>query len=203
MARAVFLDRDGVVNELVYHQEQEIIDSPFTVSQFKIISGVSEAINLLHQSGYLVILVSNQPGIAKGQMTANTFEKIKQKMKRELAKTGTSLNGEYYCLHHPDAVVAQLKVNCDCRKPKPGLVLRAAGEHHIDLSQSWFVGDNLSDVEAGKSAGCRTILIGRMKCDLCNLMDDRNVRPDRISANLTETVQYLLNEVVPKNWTGC
>jgi D-glycero-D-manno-heptose 1,7-bisphosphate phosphatase len=192
MARAVFLDRDGVVNELVYHQEQEIIDSPFTVNQLKVISGVPEAINVLHQAGYLVILISNQPGIAKGRMTLDSFEKIRLKMKAELAEAGAYLDGEYYCMHHPEAVVEQFKVICDCRKPKSGLLLRAAREHDVDMPQSWFVGDNLSDVEAGKGAGCQTILIGKMKCELCNLMDDLKVRPDSISVNLPEAVRHIL-----------
>ncbi len=195
MARAVFLDRDGAVNELVYHQEQEVIDSPFTVNQFKLLPGVPEAINLLHRSGYLVILISNQPGVAKGHMTSNNFAEIKQKMKAELAEKGATLDGEYYCLHHPKAVVEHLRVNCDCRKPKPGLVLRAAKDHNISLPQSWFVGDNISDIQTGKSAGCQTILIGKLKCELCHLMDEQNVRPDTISSSLSEAVQYILKRI--------
>jgi D-glycero-D-manno-heptose 1,7-bisphosphate phosphatase len=192
MARAVFLDRDGVVNELFYHQELEIRGAPFTVNQFKLISGVPEAINLLHRSGYLVVLISNQPDTAKGRVTLDSFEKIRLKMKAELAKAGAYLDGEYYCMHHPEAVVEQFKVICDCRKPKSGLLLRAARELDVDMPQSWFVGDNLSDVEAGKGTGCRTVLIGKMKCELCDLMDNRNVMPDSKSTSLTDAVQHIL-----------
>jgi D-glycero-D-manno-heptose 1,7-bisphosphate phosphatase len=187
--RAVFLDRDGVINELVYHQEQEIIDSPFTPRQFKLIPGVIESLKILRQNGYLTILISNQPGIAKGHMTANNFELIRQKMNSDLNKGGAVLDGEYYCLHHPEAVVEKYRIVCNCHKPLPGLLLRAAREKDIDLKQSWLIGDNLSDIQAGKAAGCRTILIGTMKCELCGLMNEKNIFPDKIFGNITEAVQ--------------
>ena len=186
--RAVFLDRDGVINELVYHQEQEVIDSPFTVNQFKLMPGVPEAIKLIQQAGYLAVLVSNQPGIAKGHMTPATFEAIKNRMRVELEKSATVLDAEYYCLHHPEAVVVQYKVKCDCRKPKPGLLLLASREMDIDLGRSWLIGDNLSDIEAGKSAGCKAILLGTMKCELCSLIEQRKEKPDAIVNSLIEAV---------------
>jgi D-glycero-D-manno-heptose 1,7-bisphosphate phosphatase len=190
--RAVFLDRDGVINELVYHQEQEVIDSPFTPGQFKLIPGVTEALKALHSAGYLTILVSNQPGIAKRHMTVKNFELIRQKMNSELNRDGAVLDGEYYCLHHPEAIVEKYRVACDCHKPLPGLLFRAAREKDIDLKQSWLIGDNLSDIQAGKAAGCRTILIGKMKCELCGLMSEKNVFPDKIVGNITEAVQEQL-----------
>ena len=192
--KAVFLDRDGVINELVYHQEQGIIDSPFTVEQFRLLPGVGEAIKKLCETGYKVILVSNQPGIAKGILSEETFDEITKKMKEELAKEGARLDGEYYCFHHPEAKVEMLKANCECRKPNPGLLLQAAQNLDIDLSQSWMIGDGLTDVKAGKGAGCRTILLGRMKCELCHLMDEEDARPDAIAANLKETVQFILKQ---------
>ena len=130
---AVFLDRDGVVNELVYHEDHGIIDSPFTVAQFRLLPGVIEAVRQLHDADYTVVLVSNQPGIAKGHMSREAFDRIKERMKEELAKGGACLDGEYYCLHHPEAVVAELRTNCECRKPKPGLLLQAAQDIDIDL----------------------------------------------------------------------
>jgi len=110
---AVFLDRDGVVNELVYYEEHSIIDSPFTVAQFRLLPGVIEAVRQLRDVGYTVVLVSNQPGIAKGHMSREAFDRIKERMKEELAKGGACLDGEYYCLHHPEAVVAELRTNCE------------------------------------------------------------------------------------------
>jgi len=192
--KAVFVDRDGVINELVYHQEQGIIDSPFTVEQFRLLLGVGEAIKKLHEMDYKVVVVSNQPNIAKGHMSEEIFDKIRKKMGDELAKEGAYLDGEYYCFHHPEAKVETLKANCECRKPKPGLLLQAAQDMDIDVSQSWMIGDNLADIKAGKGAGVRTILLGKMKCELCRLMDEEDARPDTIATNLKEAAQFILNE---------
>jgi len=192
--KAVFLDRDGVINELVYYQEQGIVDSPFLREQFKLFPGIAESITKLHEAGYKIVVVSNQPGIAKGNMSEQTFKNISRKMKDELAKDRAFLDGEYYCFHHPEAKVKSLKANCECRKPKPGMLLQAARDMDIDLSQSWMIGDGLTDVKAGKKAGCRTILLGRMKCELCHLMDEENARPDTIASNLTEAARYILEQ---------
>ena len=192
--KAIFLDRDGVINELVYHEEQGIIDSPFSVEQFKLLPGVGEAIKQFHDMGVEVILISNQPGMAKGHMSEETFAKIRKKMKNDLAKEGAFLDGEYYCLHHPDAKVERLKANCECRKPKPGLILQAAQDMNIDLYQSWMIGDGLTDIQAGKQAGCRTILLGRMKCELCHRMDAEDAIPDFIASNLKDAVLFILEK---------
>ena len=184
MTKAVFLDRDGTINEIIYYQDLGIIDSPFTEEQFKLLPGVGEAIKVLNQNGFKVIVTSNQPGIAKGHFSIETFEKIREKMRTELSKHGALLDAEYYCLHHPEAKNKEYKKNCECRKPKPGLLLKAAKDLNIDLPNSWMVGDGLTDIEAGKKAGCKTILIGNMKCDLCRLMDEKNIRPDYIVKNL-------------------
>ena len=192
--KAVFLDRDGVINKLIYHHEQGIIDSPFTVEQFSLINGVAEAIKKLRENDYKVILVSNQPGIAKGFLSRDNFQKIRKRMNDLLTVSGTGLDGEYYCLHHPEAEIRRLRIKCECRKPEPGLLLKAAGEMDIDLSQSWMVGDGITDIQAGKRAGCRTILIGRMKCELCELMGKHDAAPDFIALNLKEAARYILTK---------
>jgi D-glycero-D-manno-heptose 1,7-bisphosphate phosphatase len=182
--KAVFLDRDGVVNEIVYHKEMGIIDSPFTVDQFKLLPDVGKAINKFHEQGFKVFIVSNQPGIAKDHFDMDVFEKIKEKMRNELAKSGAKIDDEYYCIHHPEANLVNYKKICNCRKPKPGLILQAADEHNIDISKSWMIGDGINDIQAGNSVGCRTILIGRMKCDLCKILEDVGIKPDFIVENL-------------------
>ena len=182
--KAVFLDRDGVINEVIYHKEMGIIDSPFTVEQFKLIPDVGKAINKFHELGFKVILVSNQPGLAKDNYDLDILEKIKEKMNKELEKDGAELDAEYYCLHHPYAKVQEYKIICDCRKPKPGMILQAVEEHDIDLSKSWVIGDGINDIQAGQSAGCKTVLIGRMKCDLCKIMEDEGAKPNHIVPNL-------------------
>jgi len=183
-SRAVFLDRDGVINEVVYHKEMGIVDSPFTVDQFKLLPDVAKAINKFHEQGYKVIIVSNQPGLAKDQYTIAVFEKIGKKMKKELEKEGTTIDAEYYCFHHPEAKIGSYKKICFCRKPKPGMILQAAKEHDIELSKSWMIGDGITDIKAGIDAGCKTIFIGRMKCDICRVMDDEKAKPDFIAPTL-------------------
>jgi len=193
--KAVFLDRDGVINEIIYHQEMGIIDSPFTVEQFKLLPDVGEAINKFHSLGFKVIIVSNQPGIAKNHFTMKIFEEIRDKMKKELLKTDSYVDAEYYCFHHPEAKLMEYRKICECRKPRPGMLLKAAKEHNIDLSNSWMIGDGLTDIQAGSIAGCKTILIGRMKCDLCRLIEDIGVKPGFITPNLYKASLIIEKEV--------
>ena len=189
--RGVLLDRDGVINELAYFPEVGVIDSPLNPAQFKLLPGVPEAIRTLNDLGFKVAVVSNQPGIAKGKMTEKLFAEIRSKMKNELEREGAHLDAEYYCFHHPDAVRQEYKVNCDCRKPKPGLFVKASSELGLDPSRSFSVGDSLVDVKAGKAAGFTTILIGSMKCDLCRLMDQEDAHPDFVVASLIKAVETI------------
>jgi len=182
--KAVFLDRDGVINELIYYKELGIIDSPFTVKQFRFFPDIDKAIKKFRKLGFKTIIVSNQPGIAKKNYTIETFEKIREKMKKELKKKGAEIDFEYYCFHHPEGKIKKFRKICNCRKPKPGLLLSAAKEHNIDLSKSWMIGDGITDIQAGVSAGCKTILIGRMKCELCKIMEEKGVKPDFVAPNL-------------------
>ncbi len=191
MDRAIFLDRDGVINEIVYHQDIGVIDTPFTPQQFQLLPGVAEAIRLINQTNFKAIVVSNQPGIAKNHFTEEILEQIDQKMRKELAKEGAFFDGIYYCLHHPDGSNGKYRKVCECRKPKPGLLLQAAGDLNIDLTQSYVIGDSITDVLAGQRAGCKTLLIGRMKCDLCRLMDREGASPDLIVAGLLEAIKVI------------
>lgn len=192
--KAIFLDRDGVINEIIYHKEMGVIDSPFTVDQFKLLPDVTKAINKFHKLGYKVIIVSNQPGLAKDNFTVKTFEKMKEKMKKELKKNGAEIDAEYYCFHHPYAKVKKYKKNCGCRKPKAGMIKEAAKDHNIVLAKSWMIGDGITDIKAGQTAGCKTIFIGRMKCDLCKLMEDEQVKPNYIAPNLYKAALIIEKE---------
>jgi D-glycero-D-manno-heptose 1,7-bisphosphate phosphatase len=195
MNRAVFLDRDGVINEIAYFPELGLLDSPLNTKQFRLLPEAAEAIMALNHLDLKVLVVSNQPAIAKGKMTIKAFEEIRLKMKRELGRKGAHLDGEYYCFHHPSAKVAKYKTSCDCRKPRPGLFLRAAEDFELDLKKSYVVGDSLTDIKAGKAAGCRTILIGSLKCDLCRLMEVEGVKPDYIVANLLDASKIIEKEI--------
>ena len=189
--RAVFLDRDGVINRIVYHHEIGVIDTPFTVEQFELLPGVGEAISSLNAMGFKVVVVSNQPGVAKGHFSPETLEAMHEKMRGLLAAQGARIDAVYWCPHHPEEGGPPYRMRCDCRKPEPGLLLQAAREMGVDLGQSYMVGDSITDVQAGERAGCRTLLVGRAKCDLCRLLDGMNVVPGRIVPSLLEAARFI------------
>lgn len=193
--RAVFLDRDGVINEIVYFPELGLLDSPLNPRQFKLLPNVAKAVKIFNKLGLKVVIASNQPAIAKGKITKELFEKISLKMIRDLKRGGAHIDAEYYCFHHPAAKYARYRVRCRCRKPEPGLLLKAAKDIGIDLSKSFLVGDSLTDIEAGGAAGCKTFLIGYLKSDLSRLMEDTDVRPDFIVPSLLDAAKIIEREV--------
>ena len=155
--KAVFLDRDGTINKYVGFLRD--------IDQFELIEGVAEAIKRINASGYLCIVVTNQPVIARGEVTVPQLEEIHNKMETLLGLEGAYIDGLYYCPHHPhkgfEGEISELKFDCECRKPKPGMLLKAAEDFNIDLSKSWMVGDGENDIKAGENAGCKTCLIGK------------------------------------------
>lgn len=157
LVAAFFIDRDGVIDRMV-KSKSEGYDSPQNPSAVKLVKGIAEVIKWANQRRIIVIEITNQPGAAKGKMEMNTLELIETRVHELLKKSGAKIDKIYRCLHHPRGVVKKLTKECDCRKPKPGLFLQAAKELNIDLSRSIFLGDNASDVEAGKNAGCKTII---------------------------------------------
>ena len=154
--KAVFLDRDGTINEYVGFLRN--------IDEFKLIDGVAEAIKKINDSGYLCIVVTNQPVISRGEVTIEELDEIHRKMETLLGAEGAYIDGLYYCPHHPDkgfeGEIEELKFECECRKPKPGMLIEASRAFNIDLKESWMIGDGKNDVECGKAAGCRTVKIG-------------------------------------------
>jgi D-glycero-D-manno-heptose 1,7-bisphosphate phosphatase len=191
MSRAVFLDRDGVINAMVYNAEFGLIDSPANPDEFQMLSGVVEAIRRINAMGFLAIVISNQPGVAKGKFTVELLEATREKMFRELALGGARLDDVYYCLHHPHAMLDVYRVVCDCRKPKPGLLQQAAAKWDISLSQSYFIGDGITDIVAGRNAGCKTFLVNSRKCYLCDELARQEVEPDYIAKDLADAVEAI------------
>ncbi|MBI4454605.1 MAG: HAD family hydrolase [Acidobacteria bacterium] len=190
-SRAAFLDRDGVINAMWWDPEHGTMDAPANPGQFRLLPGAGTAIQLLRDMGFLVVVASNQPGVAKGKMVPELLEVITQKMNRDLAAIGARVDVVYYCLHHPEAVIDEYRVVCDCRKPKPGLLRRAAGEFDIDLADSYMIGDGTVDVQAGRTAGCRTIWLGSVKCDQCQILHGEDARPDFIAENLLAAARLI------------
>ena len=154
--KAVFLDRDGTINKYVGFLRN--------IDEFELIDGVADAVKMINASGYLAIVVTNQPVIARGEVSFEELEEIHNKMETLLGKEGAYLDAIYFCPHHPhkgyEGERPELKFDCDCRKPKPGMLLNAAQDFNIDLSQSWMIGDGENDIKAGQNAGCQTALIG-------------------------------------------
>lgn len=153
--RAVFLDRDGTINKYVGFLRRK--------EQFELIDGVADAIKRINSLGYLVIVVTNQPVIARGDITVCELNEIHMKMETELGFHGAYLDGVYYCPHHPDrgydGEIDELKIECDCRKPKPGMLIKAAEDFNISLSDSFMIGDSENDIKAGNAAGCKSVLL--------------------------------------------
>lgn len=175
--KAVFLDRDGTINKYVGFLRN--------VDDFELLPGVVEAIKAINASGFLAIVVTNQPVIARGEVTYDQLQEIHNKMETLLGAEGAYLDAIYFCPHHPhkgyEGEMPELKIDCDCRKPKPGMLIKAAEEYNIDLSQSWMVGDGENDIEAGKASGCRTALIG-----------DNDYNQDITAANLFDCIQKII-----------
>lgn len=153
--KAIFLDRDGTINRYVGFLRN--------IDDFELLPDVAKAIQKINSLGYLAIVVTNQPVIARGEVTVDQLEEIHNKMQTLLGYESAYLDGIYYCPHHPHkgyaGEIPELKIDCDCRKPKPGLLLKAAKDFNIDLSQSYMVGDSENDILAGEAAGCKTALI--------------------------------------------
>lgn len=157
LQKAIFLDRDGTINQYVGFLRSE--------EEFTLIPGVAEAIGKINGSGYLAVVVTNQPVIARGEVTIPELLNIHSKMETLLGHEGVFVDAIYYCPHHPhkgyEGEIPELKIDCDCRKPKPGMLLQAAKDYNIDLAASWMVGDGENDIKAGIAAGCNTAMIGQ------------------------------------------
>lgn len=154
--KAIFLDRDGTINKYVGFLRD--------IDEFELLDGVADAIQEINASGYLAIVSTNQPVIARGEVSFDELEMIHNKMETLLGQKGAYLDAIYFCPHHPhkgyEGERPELKFDCECRKPKPGMLLKAAQEFNIDLTQSWMIGDGENDIKAGMNAGCKTALIG-------------------------------------------
>jgi histidinol-phosphate phosphatase family protein len=180
--RAVFLDKDGTL----------IQDVPYNVDPARmwLLPGATAGLRRLHAAGFELIVVSNQSGIARGYFELRAMRGVEQRLRALMEGAGAALAGFYYCPHHPGGRVPAYAVECDCRKPAPGMLLRAARAHGIHLAQSWMVGDILNDVEAGRAAGCRTILIDNGNETEWTLSPHRT--PHYTAPNLAEAADIIL-----------
>ena len=181
--RAVFLDKDGTLIE----------DVPYNVdpAHIQLTPGALEGLQALHAAGFRLIVVSNQSGVARGYFPEEALTAVESKLRELLAEAGVPLAGFYYCPHHPAGSVTAYTVACTCRKPQPGMLVQAAREHEIDLAASWLIGDILNDIEAGRTAGCRTILLDNGHETEWIVTPQR--QPHYKSADLKEAAEIILS----------
>ena len=184
---AVFLDRDGTINEQMGYINQ--------LSRFQLLPGVGQAINRLNQAGWPVVVVSNQSGVARGYFPADLVEKVHGYMVELLARDGARLDGVYYCPHHPRAELDSYRKECNCRKPRTGLFEQAASDLNLDLAKSYVIGDRSSDLKAGRNIGATSILVltGYGRGELEFVLPHKDVTPDFVADTLNDAVDYILN----------
>lgn len=186
MNKAVFIDRDGTISEEVGYINH--------AERFRLFSYAAQAINLLHNHGWLAIVTTNQAGVARGYFTEAMIQSVHERMTRELETEGARLDAIYYCAHHPSVGEPPYRVDCDCRKPKPGLITRAAQNLRIDLSRSWMVGDRYSDIEVARNAGVSSALVlsgyGRGEWEHQRTSWDH--QPDLVADDLLKAVEQIV-----------
>ena len=184
--RAVFMDRDGTISEEIGY-----VNHP---SRYRVFPYSAEAVRILNEAGWLAILVTNQAGVARGYFTEDLIGTVHSVLTEELEKQGARLDAVYYCAHHPTVGVEPYRFDCDCRKPKPGLIKRAAQEFDIDLAQSWMIGDRYSDVELARNAGVRAafVLSGYGRGEWEYQRAAWKHEPDMVAEDLLEAIKKIV-----------
>ncbi|OGG27199.1 hypothetical protein A2960_03225 [Candidatus Gottesmanbacteria bacterium RIFCSPLOWO2_01_FULL_39_12b] len=194
MNKAFFLDRDGIVLSMVYDLESSTIDTPRISSQIKFIDGVFDLLKYTSFLGYRNIVISNQPAVALKKMSLKNFNEIQRVMNQRLNQNHAVIDDYFYCFHHPFAKVPKYRINCSCRKPKTGLIKRAAKKYDFDLPKSWFLGDGVNDILAGQKSGCKTILLANTGfSEFFRILEEKldGVKPDYIVKRLSEVKKIL------------
>ncbi len=181
MKKAVFLDRDGVINKVCYHDEKGIY-SAMSLEEFEVLPDVKESIKKLKENGFLVIVVTNQPGVAFGYLKKEEVKKIDEFMIKEL-----KIDQAYDCFHHPEHTG-----ECDCRKPKDGMIIKASKDFDINIEESFIVGDNLTDIKAGEKCKASFLILKKKTVDIFNLIEDMNIHPTHIVDSLKKAVEIIL-----------
>ena len=187
MNKGVFLDRDGVLLKLVWRDKSREFGPPLCIDDISLKDNILKALSLLKGMNYLLFIVSNQPDAAKGNISSTELNHIIQEAE-SLLQVETFFSGTYYCLHHPDGIDPELGKKCECRKPSPYFIFQACISHIVDPVQSWMIGDRNTDIQCGKAAGNRTILINEPSSAAYQIGSNPDFRAD----NLMEAVDIIL-----------
>lgn len=184
--RAIFMDRDGTVSDEVGYVNH--------IDRYRLLPRSAEAIRKINAAGFLSFVITNQSGVARGLFDEALLHEVHATLRRWLEEKGAKLDGIYFCPHHPEEGVPPWRQNCDCRKPRPGLLRRAALEHDVDLASSYMIGDTVLDIEAARNAGMTGVLVltGYGKGDLNFRMRARGLEPAHIAEDLLEAVEWIL-----------
>ena len=197
MNRAVFIDRDGTISEEVGYINH--------VSRFRLFPYSAAALKQLHDNDYLAIVITNQAGVARGYFSEEMVQAIHKQMTKDLESSGARVDAIYYCAHHPTVGEPPYQLDCDCRKPKPGLLLRAARDYDIDLANSWMVGDRYSDIELAANAGVKSALVlsGYGRGEWEHQRDNWTIQPDLVAEDLLAAVNQIgnLDTTAPRKTT--
>jgi D-glycero-D-manno-heptose 1,7-bisphosphate phosphatase len=191
VARAVFLDRDGVINALVHNPETGENESPLRTGQLLILPGVVRALCKLRKAGFRLFVVSNQPSFAKGKMTMKETRAIASAVRQALRSGGAKVTRYYYCYHHPEGIVSAYRRKCRCRKPGTYFLLKAARTYGVDLRTSWMVGDHARDILCGKRSGTKTLLV----MNPMSARFRRGAKPDRRAVDLLRAAAIIIKDV--------
>lgn len=180
--KAIFFDKDGtLIPNIPYNVE---------VDKISLYNDACDGLKALYAANYRIFIISNQSGLAKGLFKETEIINVERRMKEILVGNGVKLSGFYYCPHHPNGIISEYSIKCNCRKPEPGMLLRAAKEHHVDLSASWMIGDILDDIEAGNRAGCQSILINNGNETLWKSGENR--RPRFVVDTINQAANFIL-----------
>lgn len=190
MKRALFLDRDGVLDELVFYESSGEWESPRTLADLAMIEGIAEPLQRFIDAGWLLFIVTNQPSYAKGKTSMEELHAVHDAV---IARLGVDIARSYLCFHHPDAIVDDLRFACDCRKPGTQSLLDAAREFDVDLGASWMIGDQDSDLLCGRAAGCKVALLANEQ----SANKRGKVEPDLRVASLAELAEILTSPRSP------
>lgn len=178
---------------MVYDETHGLLDSPRRPEQVKLVEGAAEAMKALAAAGFTIVVATNQPGIAKGTLTPDELKSVNDRLLSLLQERGARWDALYYCPHHPtEGENPELTCLCNCRKPEPGMLLRAAADLDIDLSLSWMIGDGIVDIQAGHAAGCRTALLSSLKIEQIERFISLNTVPDNISKDFATLIRVIL-----------